>query len=193
MTAYHAPKTDYTIDEYLEIEFRKGERFEYYNGKLIPMPGGSIEHNRICRNLIMYLGAALEEKINYEVFGSDQKVYLPHFNFYLYPDAIVVTTVPETVENDTQAIINPVLIVEVASPSTAKFDRGDKFADYKSIPTFQEYVLVRQDSPEVNLFFREAPDLWRSTDIMGLENNVFFRSIETELSMERIYRKVQFK
>lgn len=192
MTAYHAPKTDYTIEEYLEIEFRKGERFEYYNGKLIPMPGGSIAHNRICRNLIMYLGAALEEKNHYEVFGSDQKVYLPHFNFYLYPDAIVVTTEPQTVENDTQAIINPVLIVEVASPSTAKYDRGDKFADYKSIPTFQEYVLVRQEFPEVNLFYREAPDLWRSTDVIGLDQQVLFRSIETELSMEQIYRKVDF-
>ena len=118
---------------------------------------------------------------------------MPHFNFYLYPDAIVVTTEPETVANDTQAIINPVLIVEVASPSTAKYDRGDKFADYKSIPTFQEYVLVRQDIPEVNLFYREASDLWRSTDVIGIEQEVFFKSIETSLSLERIYRKVAFQ
>ena len=96
------------------------------------------------------------------------------------------------VENDTHAIVNPVLIVEVASPSTAKYDRGDKFADYKSITTFQEYVLIRQDRPEVNLFFREEDDLWRSTDIEGLDQSVFFRSIDVRLKMESIYRKVMF-
>jgi Uma2 family endonuclease len=192
MTVLNTQRRDYSIDEYLEIEFRQQERFEYYNGKLLPMPGGSIAHNRICRNILSALDQALFEKNDYEVFGSDQKVYLTHFNFYLYPDAVVVTTTPEVVDNDTQAIINPVLIVEVASPSTAKYDRGDKFADYKSIATFQEYVLVRQDRPEVNLFFREEPDLWRSTDVAGLDNSVFFRSIDVKLSLERIYRKVEF-
>ena len=63
MTTYLAPKTDYTVDEYLEIEFRKGERFEYYNGKLIPMPGGSISHNRICRNILSALDQLLIQKI----------------------------------------------------------------------------------------------------------------------------------
>lgn len=192
MTVLSTQKQDYSIDEYLEIEFRQQERFEYYNGKLLPMPGGSIAHNRICRNILSALDQALFEQNDYEVFGSDQKVYLTHFNFYLYPDAIVVTTTPEVVDNDTQAITNPVLIVEVASPSTAKYDRGDKFADYKSISTFQEYVLVRQDRPEVNLFFREEPDLWRSTDVEGLDNSVLFRSIDVKLSLERIYRKVEF-
>jgi Uma2 family endonuclease len=192
MILFSAPRRDYSIDEYLEVEHRQQERFEYYDGKLLPIPGGSITHNRICRNILSALDQAFLDQEKYEVFGSDQKVYLPHFNFYLYPDAIVVTTEPEMVENDTQAIVNPVLIVEVASPSTAKYDRGDKFADYKSLSTFQEYVLVRQDRPEVNLFFREENDLWRSTDIEGLDKSVFFRSIDVRLDMNRVYRKVAF-
>ena len=192
MTLFSTARKDYSVDEYLETEFRHGERFEYYNGQLTPMPGGSIAHNRICRNILGALDQIFLERDDYEVFGSDQKVYLPHFNYYLNPDAIVITTEPQIVENDTQAIVNPVLIVEVASPSTAKYDRGDKLASYKTLDSFQEYALVRQDIPEVNLFFREEPDLWRSSDVMGLGQEVYFRSIDVRLPMDRIYRKVEF-
>lgn len=190
MTSQIKIKKEHSIAEYLEKELRQGERFEYYNGQITLMPGGIISHNRICRNLIVAIDNAIIEEGDLEIFGSDQKVFLPQYNFYLYPDAIVVTTEPITVENETDAIINPVLIIEVASPSTAKYDKGDKFVLYKSLPSFKEYVLVRQNQAEVNLFFREEEDLWRSTDVRGIENSVFFKSIGVSLSIERIYRKV---
>ena len=84
------------------------------------------------------------------------------------------------------------LIVEVLSSSTEKYDRGLKFAEYRSLPTFKEYVLVRQDAPHVITFFREAPDLWREAEIRGLEAQVPLHSIGLQLALGLIYRKVEF-
>ena len=193
MTSQIALKKNYSIDEYLAYEIHQGERFEFYNGQLNNMPGGSISHSRICRNLIANLYKAFETSENLEVFGSDQKVFIPQYNFYLYPDAIVVATNPKVVENETDAIINPILIIEVASPSTARYDRGDKFTWYKSLSSFKEYVLINQDEAAVNLFFQEEADLWRNTDVKGIENTVHFQSIGVTLSMHSIYDKVEFK
>jgi len=181
----------YTIQEYLELEVRSGERHEYYNGKPQPMAGGTINHNRITRNIIQHLGNALDST-DFALFGSDQKVYLPDFHFYLYPDAVVVTNGPVVAEQDAQALINPLLIIEVLSRGTEVYDRGDKFAYYCTLPTFKEYVLIRQTAPHVTSFFREAPDLWRESEVKNMEQEVLFRSVEVRLALQLIYRKVEF-
>lgn len=90
----------YTVDEYLEAEHRTGERHEFYNGKIKLMAGGTIAHNRISRNVIQYLGNALDEKGDFEVFGSDQKIYLPDYHYYVYPDALVVADGPVMAEQE---------------------------------------------------------------------------------------------
>jgi Uma2 family endonuclease len=84
-----------------------------------------------------------------ELFGSDQKVYLPKLNVYLYPDAIVVTQTPIMAENIAQAIVNPLLVVEVLSPSTEDYDRKDKFMKYRTLESFKEYVIIQQNSAEI--------------------------------------------
>lgn len=177
-----------TVAEYLEIEIQRGERYQFFNGLIKKMAGGSIEHNRICRNILSALDASLDEM--YESFGSNQKIYLPKYNFYVYPDAVVVSDAPITTHKG-HAILNPILIVEVLSNSTEEYDKGQKFLQYQSIPTFKEYVLVRQDTAEVTTFFREEPDLWRSAEVLGLENNVFLKSVKLSLAMAKIYRKVK--
>jgi len=183
----------YTVAEYLEIEARTGERHLYLNGKIIPMAGGTLPHNRITRNILQHLGNMLDaQNQSYEVFGSDQKVYLPEYNFYVYPDAVVVAEVPVMSEKQADAIINPVLIVEVLSDSTERYDRGQKFVEYRSLPSFKEYVLVRQDKPEVVSFFREKPGLWLDEEFKGLEAEVYFKSIDVRLALSLIYRKVEF-
>lgn len=90
----------YTVDEYLEAEQRTGERHEFYNGKIKLMAGGTIAHNRISRNVIQYLGNALDEKGDFEVFGSAQKIYLPDYHYYVYPDALVVADGPLMAEEE---------------------------------------------------------------------------------------------
>lgn len=192
MTASSSATKTYTVAEYLKVEARSGKRYEFYNGEIRPMPGGTIVHNRITRNVLTELDIALRKKTGYEIFGSDQKIYLSHYHFYLYPDAVVVAEKPVQAEEDAQAIINPLLIVEVLSPSTEEYDRQQKFLEYRSLPSFQEYVLIRQNAPEVLSFFREAPDLWRESSVEGLGKEVLFRSIDVRLALTLLYRNVEF-
>ncbi|MEZ4942289.1 MAG: Uma2 family endonuclease [Saprospiraceae bacterium] len=192
MTATASETKRYTVAEYLRTEARTGERYEFYNGEIRPMPGGTISHNRITKNVIQYLGNALDLKTGFEIFGSDQKVYLPHYNFYLYPDAVVVAEKPVSAEQHAHAIINPLLIIEVLSASTEAYDRQQKFLEFRSLPSFREYVLIRQDAPEILSFFREAPDLWRESSVVNLENSVYFRSVDVELALAALYRNVEF-
>ena len=192
MTATASETKRYTVAEYLQTEARAGERYEFYNGEIRPMPGGTISHNRITRNVLSELDQIFKNKTGFEIFGSDQKVYLPHYNFYLYPDAVVVAEKPVSAEQHAHAIINPLLIIEVLSASTEAYDRQQNFLEFRSLPSFREYVLIRQDAPEILSFFREAPDLWRESSVEGLENPVHFRSVDVVLTLTTLYRNVEF-
>ncbi|MBK7939640.1 MAG: Uma2 family endonuclease [Lewinellaceae bacterium] len=187
-----AAKSLYTVDEYLKVEARSGERYEFYNGNIIPMPGGTISHNRICRNILSELDQIFKIRPGFEIFGSDQKIYLPEYHYYLYPDAVVVAEIPVAAEEMASAIINPLLIIEVLSPSTGQYDREQKFLQYRSIPGFKEYALVRQDAPEVLTFFREKPDTWKEFMVKGIDQNVHFQSVSVDLALQLIYRNVEF-
>ena len=182
----------YTVAEYLKIERRSGVKHEYYNGKLIPMAGGTISHNRISRNILIELGKALFTKPEFEIFGSDQKVYVPKFKRYLYPDVLVIAGSPVEVEGQADAIVNPLLIIEVLSNSTREYDGRLKFIEYKSLPSFKEYVLLRQDIPEASTMLQESPEVWHSYEVEGLQNELWFRTIDERIPMSAIYDKVEF-
>ena len=191
MTATLNMTRKYSAAEYLSIEIESNEKLEYYNGKLHAMAGGTIPHNRICRNILAELHFTLSEK--FEAFGSDQKVFLSKYNFYVYPDAVVVAGTPLQTEKAANAIINPVLIIEVLSPSTAKYDKKDKFIQYQSLSSFTEYALILQEIPEVQTRFREEPDLWRSIEFSGLDTTLVLKSVGVSIDMKRIYKGVQFE
>ena len=176
--------------EYLEAERQSGEKYADYNGTIEPGAGASISHNRIVRNLLTSLSNLFSKEERFEAFGSDQKIYLPRYNYYLYPDAVVVAETPEVAEGVVEAIVNPLLIFEVLSPSSEKYDRGEKFVEYQSISSFKEYVLVRQDAAELTLFFREQQDLWRSTEVSGLYSQARLRSVDAMLALADVYFKV---
>jgi len=190
MTAIFDRSKKYSLAEYLATEIDSNEKLEYYNGKLHAMAGGTIPHNRICRNILAELHFALSEK--FEAFGSDQKVFLSKYNFYVYPNAVVVAGTPLQTEKAANAIINPVLIIEVLSPSTAKYDKKDKFIQYQSLNSFTEYALILQEVPEVQTRFREEPDLWRSIEFSGLNSTLVLRSVGLRIDMKRIYKGVKF-
>lgn len=107
------------------------------------------------------------------VFGSDQKIYLPEYNVYVYPDAVVICGTPIVSDNDSQAIINPSVIIEVLSPSTQDYDKIEKFNDYRTLPSFKEYVLISQDKSKVTTYFREENGTWSISDFKNIEDNVF--------------------
>ena len=185
-----SPSQRATVAEYLNIERTTNEKHYYLNGFIRKMAGASINHNLIVKNIIYGLEKNLDEMEQMYLFGSDQKIYIPSYNFYVYPDAVVVAEAPQISDKDAQAITNPLLIVEVLSPSTQNQDKDEKFMWYRSLPSFREYALVRQDTAEVSTFFRKDDDLWQSGAVSGLENEVFLKSVGVSLSLSRIYKNI---
>ncbi len=175
--------------EYLETERKSDVKHEYIDGTLIPMSGASIFHNIICSNLLRILGNTLEDQ-NYIICGSDLKVFLPLLNRYVYPDTVVIQGTPHTTDQHTDTITNPSVIIEVLSESTEGYDRGDKFQAYRSVESLQEYVLVSQDKPLIEVFTRQE-DGWYLHDAKGLDQIIRLQTLSYDLPLKEVYAKVK--
>ena len=184
-------KTEYTREEYLAIEDRADYKSEYHQGEIFAMAGGSRNHSVICVNVIRRLSEAVDDK-DCIVFDGNMKLDIREADAILYPDSMVVCGDVEFYQNRTDAVGNPALIVEVISPSTESFDRGKKFQLYRLIPSFREYLLISQDSPTVERFFKQAENRWLYSVSNGVDGSVTVQSVGGELSLNHIYRKVAF-
>jgi Uma2 family endonuclease len=182
-------KLFYSKEEYLEMEAAADYKSEYYNGEIFAMSGGSPNHSTICFNLNRRIGEAIDDQ-DCHGFESNMKLAIAKTNSYVYPDLMVVCGDIELAENTGDAITNPVLIIEVLSPSTESFDRGLKFAYYRSLPSLKEYVLVSQDEPQIEAYYKQDEKIWIYTVARGLEDKIAFRSIDTELALSEVYRKI---
>ncbi|MCU0347458.1 MAG: Uma2 family endonuclease [Saprospiraceae bacterium] len=182
-----------TLREYVLWEAKRDEKYEYHNGKIVKMAYARGPHNEITVNVTAALKAAIRMLTKkYRVFSGDQKIYLPEVNHGVYPDAVAVCEAPEYWDDDTLLLVNPLLIVEVLSKSTQKYDREGKFDLYKTRPSFEEYVLVRQDTCEVETRYREEPGLWRETVITDPNGSVFLKSLGCSVSVADIYENIDF-
>lgn len=185
-------KRKYTLEEYLELEKNSEERYEYFDGEVFAMAGGSPSHARISGNVY----SAIQQKLrggNCEAFNSEIRIKVPKALPYRYPDTSVVCGEQVFDEISGQAmLLNPVLIVEVLSPSTAAYDLKDKFTEYQSIDSFQEYLIVSHDKPHVIHHIRQSKRTWLRTDIEGLHAEVTLESINVTLTMREIYERVKF-
>ncbi|HOY17370.1 MAG TPA: Uma2 family endonuclease [Haliscomenobacter sp.] len=186
-----ASKT-FTIEEYLELEERSLTKHEYHNGKILEMAGGTTTHNQ----LTMTVGAEIliairnQEKI-FQLYSSDMKIWIENILRFVYPDAVTVADQPMYYNNRRDIITNPLLIVEVSSTGTDTYDRNGKFDLYRTLPSFQEYLIVSQEMHHVSHYFREAPDLWRTADYFKLDEMIPLQSMGVEISMLGIYRGVE--
>jgi Uma2 family endonuclease len=190
--AFREPKL-YTFEEYLRREEKAVEKHEFYNGKIIKMPGGTDIHSEISVNTVSALKVVIRPlPKKFRVYSSDLKIYLEPNDVGVYPDALVVCQVPIFWNNRRDIIVNPLLIVEVLSPSTQSYDRLGKFDLYKSLPSFQEYVLINADKHSVETRFREEPDLWRIKTEDNINNSVALRSLGVAISMADIYEDIVF-
>lgn len=184
----------YTLEQYLRREEKSLERHEYFDGTIIRVPMARGPHNEITANTVTAIKIAVKPlKKRYRVFSSNQKIYLPKLNFGLYPDALVVSEEPVYWDDNELLLVNPLLIVEVLSKSTRAYDRGDKFSEYKTLPSFKEYVLIEQNSCRVESLFREEPDLWRETIVTDPKGHIPLKSIGCSLSLADIYENIGFK
>lgn len=179
----------YSKNEYLAAEERAPYKSEYVNGEIFAMAGGSLKHSMICFNLIRQIGEAIMQK---DCIGleSNVKVEIQRGRQYFYPDLMVVCGKVDFAPKRTDTITNPMVIVEVLSPATEAFDRNKKFAAYRTLPSLREYVLVYQDEPQIETFFREDAKTWRYSVARGLEETIRLLSLECDLALREIYRKI---
>jgi Uma2 family endonuclease len=182
----------YTIEEYRQLEETADFKSEYRNGEIVPMTGGTINHNRIAINICTFLKYALRGK-NAEPFMSDLRLWIPRFRRGTYPDVMVIQGQPAFNEGRKDEVLNPVLIVEVVSKSTKDFDRENKFRFYRSIPEFREYILVNQYEFLVEQYIKNESGQWLFQEYEGEEATVTFASVEVQMSMKDIYEAVVFE
>ena len=185
-------KKFYTPDEYLEFEVNSDTRHEYINGEIISMTGGTPEHNEIASILNAALRVSLKGK-PYSIFVADQRLWIPNRNLYTYPDVMVAPRPLERQSGRTDTIINPVMIAEVLSKSTKSDDRDEKFAAYRTIPTFQEYLLIDQYTPHVEQYSKTESHKWIFIEYDGLDARISFALVPCEISLADLYEGVEFK
>ena len=186
MNAQPEQKAFYTKQEYLAFESRQEFRYEYRKGELVMMAGGTLDHNRIAINTTTALNLALRKK-PCMVFGSDLKVQLA--DSYVYPDAFVICGDVEFADNRKDIVKNPCLLVEVLSDSTEQYDRSGKFEQCRKLPSFREYILISQNKPGVEVFFRQDDKHWLMTVTNDMEDTIHLQSLDITLTMREIYEK----
>jgi len=183
----------FTLEEYLALERSSDARYEYLNGQIFLMSGGSHHHNWIISNIHTHVAVQLEGR-ECEVFSVNQPIKVPAAPPYRYADGGVVCGEEKFEDfNGTDLLLNPIVIWEVLSHSTETYDRGDKFRFYKSIPTLREYLLISQDRPRIEHYTRQSARKWDYEDIEGLESKLLLPSIGCTLEFSKVYRRIRFE
>ncbi|MGO9923179.1 MAG: Uma2 family endonuclease [Isosphaeraceae bacterium] len=184
-------KTYLTAEEYLARERLANFRSEFYRGEMFAMAGASWEHTLIKDNLARLAGNQLEGG-PCRVLTSDLRVKISATGLYTYPDIVVVCDEPQFEDNQFDTLLNPRVVVEVLSDSTEKYDRGTKFAHYRQLPSVQEYVMVAQDRPLVERYVRQDDNTWLLSVFSDLAQTFAFGSIDVQVALADIYRRVAF-
>lgn len=185
------PRRHYTMEEYFALE-RVGEaRYEYWNGDILCMSGGSLQHARIGGNIFLSLGAQLKGK-GCQPFNGEISIKTPQLPPYRYPDVSVVCDDPiiEKIEGF-DVLVNPIVVIEVLSPGTASLDRNQKRAAYQAIPSVQEVLLISQEAPFVTRYLRQN-EAWTREDVGGLGGLIELPSIACRMALNEIYEGVPF-
>jgi Uma2 family endonuclease len=178
----------YTPEESLALERNAEFKSEYLDGRIVAMTGASIAHARIAGNLFGELRQRLRGSLC-SAFISDMRVQIGGGRRYTYPDVVAVCGEPQLMDRMQDTLMNPALIVEVLSPTTEAYDRGEKFLHYRGIESLQEYVLVAQDRVLVERFVR-AGEFWTLSALMDLDASLELTSVECAIPLREIYENV---
>ena len=193
--ATRGAQTYLTPEEYITLERKaipdaETVRSEYIKGKIISRSSSNRAHNLINGNIAGELHTRLKGTECF-VFANQMRVSIPAANSYFYPDVVVVCEEPCFEDDVFDTLLNPIVIVEVLSPSTEAYDRGEKFAHYRQLTSLQEYVLVVQDAVLVEHYRRQEKQ-WLFTDFQNLDETLALPSVECELPLQDIYERVTF-
>ena len=188
-------QTHLTPAEYITLERKaipdaETVRSEYIKGKIIAMSGASFAHNLITMNISVGLHARLSSS-ECVVLANEMRVSSPLTSSYFYPDVVVVCGEPHFEDDVFDILLNPTVIIEVLSPSTEAYDRGEKFSHYRQLQSLREYILISQDQVHVDHYVRQA-EKWVLTDFRNLDQQLPLTSIQCELPLQEIYARVTF-
>lgn len=182
----------YSPEEYLELEEAAEYKNEYRDGEIVPMTGGTTNHNKIALNCASSLKFALRGQ-DYDIYIGDVRLWIPRYRQYTYPDVMVIQGEPLYTGTGKTTVMNPLLIVEVLSKSTKNYDQGDKFLYYRSIADFQEYILIDQQRYHVMQYSKTLEKKWLLTEYESQNLVLNLSSIEFQLNLSEIYEKVNFE
>lgn len=182
-------QTYLTSEEYLAWERKESFKNEYHNGQIVAMSGASRAHNRITLDTATQLNIQLMAR-ECEVFSGAMRVRTSPTVSYFYPDVIVVCGEPRFEDDTFDTLLNPIVVIEVLSSSTAAYDRGEKFEHYKQLESLQEYILISQNRVRVERYLRRDTR-WIRIEFRGLDNVLPLTSIECEVPLHAIYRRVR--
>jgi Uma2 family endonuclease len=185
-----ARQTYLTPEEYLVLERQAETKSEYLNGEVFAMTGASLAHNQIAVNIVLALGSRLKSG-PCRILSHDMRVKVSQTGLYTYPDVVVICGRPQLEDKQKDTLLNPTLLIEVLSPSTEGYDRGAKFAHYRTLESLTDYVLIWQTEARIEHFARQAADKWLLTEYKGQEAVAPLSSIGCELPLAEAYDQVE--
>ena len=193
MTAQPQEKNKMTPREYLTRERSSFDiKHEFFNGEIFATVGAGRNHNRINVNLTRELGNDFKtNQFACDLFSNDMRVKIE--DSYAYPDIVIFSGDAKFEDNEFDTLTNPVIIMEILSDSTEAFDRGDKFAYYRAIPTLKEYILISQKKIRVEQFILRDDNKWEYRSYEGTNRVLNMESIQCELALSEIYLNVKFE
>jgi len=180
-----------TPDEYLVMEREADFRSEYYNGEIFAMAGASRKHNLVCGNVFAAIHRQFRNR-SCEVYTGDMRVRVSETGLYTYPDVLAVCEPPRFDDEEKDTLLNPTLIIEVLSKSTESYDRGEKFAHYRTIGSLKEYILISQNWFRIEHYMRQSGSQWMLSEFSDPEDTVELPSVGCSLKLSEVYDKVEF-
>lgn len=186
------PRPRLTPEEYLTIERAAGHKSEYVDGEMFALSGASFAHTVITMNMAAGLHTRLRDK-PCTVHSADLKVRVEATGLHAYPDVVVVCGEPRFVIAERDVIANPLLLVEVLSESTEKWDRGAKFGHYRRLPSLMEVLFVSQSEARIEQYVRQPDDRWLLLEVHGLAGILSLPSLGCDLPLAEVYAKVTFE
>jgi len=184
------PKHHYSVDEYLAMDRAADYKSEYVAGEIFVMGGASSKHVLITSNIVREFGNQLK-KTDCQVYSSDLRIQADTGKSFHYPDVAVVCGRPEYLDNRMDTITNPLVIVEVLSPSTRNYDRGDKFVSYRSLASLREYILIDLEPCHVEHYVRKDGGIWELSESNDCQGSLVVASLDISIPLAEIYAKVE--
>ncbi|WP_439557429.1 Uma2 family endonuclease [Dyadobacter sp.] len=181
----------YSAEEYLELERAADYKSEYYRGEIFAMAGAGFNHNAIVSSLQIDIGTSLRGK-SCRSLTQDMRIYIPENGLYTYPDLLIFYGKPNFQDDKTDTLLNPSVIIEVQSPSTGEYDRGQKFHLYRSISTLVEYVLIDSRRLSAEAHRKGDNGLWTLvSEAYSIDESIEINHIDLQLQMADIYAQTE--